>query len=128
MDRRAFIEMAAAGALGLGLPGRSPRTAPSAPLRALAQPGLLTLLGDARRVRDIGVQYRASHPAERDATALRAALLAGTPGDAPAAALPGLLDAQVRDDFAAGRTVVVRGWVLARTEARQCALFSLLHP
>ena len=32
---------------------------------------------------------------------------------------------QVRDDFAAGRTVVVDGWVLSATEARQCALFSL---
>ena len=32
---------------------------------------------------------------------------------------------QVRDDFANGRTVLVNGWVLAVTEARQCALFSL---
>ena len=31
----------------------------------------------------------------------------------------------VRDDFAHGRTVVIEGWVLAVTEARQCALFSL---
>jgi hypothetical protein len=35
------------------------------------------------------------------------------------------IEEQVRDDFAAGRTVVVSGWVLSETEARQCALFSL---
>jgi hypothetical protein len=32
----------------------------------------------------------------------------------------------VRDDFAGGRTIVIDGWVLSVTEARQCALFSLL--
>ena len=28
-------------------------------------------------------------------------------------------------DFEAGRTVLVSGWVLSQTEARQCALYSL---
>jgi hypothetical protein len=32
----------------------------------------------------------------------------------------------VRGDFAHGRTVIVDGWILSVTEARQCALFSLL--
>jgi hypothetical protein len=31
----------------------------------------------------------------------------------------------IRDDFAAGRTVLVDGWVLSVTEARQAALYSL---
>jgi hypothetical protein len=31
----------------------------------------------------------------------------------------------VRADFAAGRVIAVRGWLLSRTEARRCALFSL---
>jgi hypothetical protein len=35
------------------------------------------------------------------------------------------IDDTVHEDFASGRTVVVDGWVLAVTEARQCALFSL---
>jgi hypothetical protein len=37
----------------------------------------------------------------------------------------GSIDDQIRDDFTAGRTVVVDGWVLSVTEARQAALFSL---
>ena len=31
----------------------------------------------------------------------------------------------VHDDFDDGRTVVVDGWILSATEARQCALYSL---
>jgi hypothetical protein len=36
-----------------------------------------------------------------------------------------LLDEQIRDDFAAGRVVVINGWVLSEIEARLCALYSL---
>jgi len=36
------------------------------------------------------------------------------------------MEERVRADFAAGRVVVVRGWILSVTEARECALFSLL--
>lgn len=34
-------------------------------------------------------------------------------------------DKKTRDDFNALKTVVVNGWVLAVTEARQCALYLL---
>ena len=36
------------------------------------------------------------------------------------------LDQLVLADFARGDTVLLHGWMLARTEARQCALCSLL--
>jgi hypothetical protein len=62
-------------------------------------------------VREIGRSYRASS-GERDPATLRHSIDA-SPG--------------VQDDFANGRTVIVNGWVLARTEARQCALFDALH-
>ena len=105
MDRRAFIRVAAAGAaLGAAL------TSGCAPGDAeLAHPELLDVLGE-RTVRDIGRQYRETH-LERDPDVLRA-----------------LIDGhRVRVDFAAGNVVVVDGWVLSRTEARQCALFDLLR-
>jgi hypothetical protein len=35
--------------------------------------------------------------------------------------------ALVDGDFAAAHVVVVNGWVLSVTEARQCALYSVLH-
>jgi hypothetical protein len=36
------------------------------------------------------------------------------------------LDKKIQHDFETGNTVMVKGWVLAVTEARQCALFSLI--
>ena len=113
MDRRQFLRVTAVGAVsGLSVPvvGVGARGADDRTLRALAYPDLLGVLG-AERVHAIGVRYREATPAERDAAALRAAI-------GPAAL--------VARDFADSRTVLVDGWVLSVTEARQCALFSLL--
>lgn len=76
------------------------------------------------RVCQLGVHYRASRPSENSGGALRAALSAGHGPHSPLIK-SGSLDDRVRDDFAIGRTVVVDGWVLSLTEARQAALFSL---
>lgn len=93
--------------------------------QALARPELLAALGDGP-VRAIGVHYRAMAPGERNAAALRDAIHASRPWrERIFGGVDPSLDALVRDDFAHGRTVVVDGWVLSVTEARQCALFSL---
>jgi nitrogen fixation protein len=39
--------------------------------------------------------------------------------------LPKLLEEKIRDDYAGGRIVIIKGWVLSITEARQSALYSL---
>ncbi len=86
------------------------------------------MLGD-RRVRELGVQYRAMYPRECEAEILGAAILNGdTPALMDSPTLHATLTARIRDDFAAGRTVRLQGWVLSVTEARQCALFSLIYP
>jgi hypothetical protein len=36
------------------------------------------------------------------------------------------IDHKIKQDFEAGRTVVIKGWVLSQTEALQCALFHLI--
>jgi len=113
MDRRQFLRVTAAGAVtSLSVPvvAAGARRADDRTLRALAYPELLGVLG-AERVRAIGVRYREATPAERNTVALRAAI---DPS------------ALVARDFADERTVLVDGWVLSITEARQCALFSLL--
>ena len=93
---------------------------------ALARPELLAALG-AARVRELGHRYREMVPAERDAASLGDAIRHSLPLTArlfgsSSTDVPRL----VHDDFDAGRTVVVLGWILSATEARQCALFSLL--
>lgn len=70
----------------------------------------------ADRVREIGTRYRAATPRENSTDSLRAAL-ARSPG--------GSIDEQIHNDFEAGRTVLVDGWLLSITEARRAALFSL---
>ena len=91
--------------------------------RALAQPEVLDILGP-DRVREIGAQYRMANPRESTASALRAAIQHARRPWFPFPPRPSLAQ-QVRDDFASGRTVLVGGWLLSATEARQCALFSL---
>ena len=38
-----------------------------------------------------------------------------------------MLQQQITNDFKIGNTVMVDGWILSKTEARQCALFSLIQ-
>lgn len=124
MNRREFLRLTGATAVAIGSGGCSAGT--DYDVRSLAQPELLATLG-AGPVRAIGARYRSVTPNERDIESLRAAILASRPRRARL--LPGsspTIGALIHDDFAKGRIVIVNGWILSLTEARQCALFSLL--
>ncbi len=124
MKRREFIGIAAATAVGRGwLPSAHAEDLGPA---ALARPRLLGILRNPRAVHALGRQYRTMVPAEADEPALTRALLGAEPAGQDVA-LASRLEEQVRRDFAEGRTTIVGGWVLALTEARQCALYSLLN-
>ena len=127
MKRRKFLEITAVGALALGVPGAAWRFHSSSVMRFLAQPGLCTMLGD-HRVRELGQRYREACPAESTVETLSVAVLGSRrPGQVHGSALRKRLNRQVRDDFDAGRTILLDGWMLSATEARQCALFSLVY-
>jgi len=114
LDRRQFLSIAAAaGAIAFTGGTRALDAASHSP--ALAQPDLLIALGP-DVVREIGQAYRVLVPTENDRATLEAALRAVRSSN----------EDPVRADFAVGRTIVVHDWILSRTEARQCALFSLL--
>ena len=124
LDRRRFLQLTAAGMAASLTSSACVRDA-SEDARAVARPELLDMLG-AERVREIGARYRAAVPSENNAAALRAAISdAGRQGFRLPWVKRASIEQQVRDDFAGGRTVLVNGWVLSATEARQCALFSL---
>jgi hypothetical protein len=93
--------------------------------RSLARPDILPAIG-AAAVRDIGRRYRQMVPEERDASTLRAAILEDRSRLSRFAWLtrPDVADL-IRADFMNARVVLVNGWVLSRTEARQCALFDM---
>jgi hypothetical protein len=120
LDRRQFLGVAATG-VAISLTGAirvRHHDGSDSESDALAHPELLVTLG-AEAVREIGDTYRSLVPAESDRasleTALRAELRAARASN----------EDPIRADFAAGRVIVVRDWMLSHTEARQCALFSL---
>ena len=122
LDRRRFLQLTAAGMVASFTNSAcAPDNGEDA--QALAQPALLEMLGP-ERAREIGTQYRAAVPKENTAAALRAAISSSQRQRFPWISRRSI-EEQIREDFAAGRTVVVSGWVLSETEARQCALYSL---
>jgi hypothetical protein len=121
VDRRRFLQLSALGVIASVT--ESACSAADRDTAAADRPQLLAMLGP-DRVRQLGAHYRAATPNENSADALRAAISNGHGFRSPLIS-HGSLDDQIRDDFAAGRTVVVDGWVLSVTEARQAALFSL---
>lgn len=126
MERRLFIRVAAAGAVGFGLSGPTLLKVPRDDVALLARPELLTILGRDRVV-DIGSTYLAASP-EEGAASLASAILsdARIMRGLPEAALHEGVAKQIRGDFARHRTVRLNGWILSVTEARQCALYSIL--
>jgi hypothetical protein len=97
--------------------------------RARRLTGVLRRPASAARV---GRAYLRAHPTEASATQLLDRLTTGWPErDAElerlsTAQLRRRLQAAVRADFAAGRTVAVRGWILAASEARLLGLAALV--
>jgi hypothetical protein len=124
IDRRRFLHLIG----GVAAASLSAACAADASMQsgALTRPELANALG-AERVRDLGRRYRELVASERSADALREAIVRSLPWRARIQGSTASDLAQlVHDDFGAGRTVVVSGWILSLTEARQCALFSLL--
>jgi hypothetical protein len=72
----------------------------------------------------IGERYREDHPEEDDLEVLLDRLSVDAAASRSSDVLSSL-DAQVVDDYGAGRTVRLDGWVLSVTESRAAALVSL---
>jgi hypothetical protein len=88
---------------------------------------LRALVIDRVRARRLGQRYLAQVPLEREPAVLARLIDAAlkdraAAGIANRARLADALEAQIRAEFGAGQIVRVDGWVLARTEARLCAL------
>jgi hypothetical protein len=123
VDRRQFLRFLGAIAVGVGSAGCKPGA--EYDVTSLARPEVLSTLGIGT-VRKLGERYRALHRSEADATALRNAIVASLPLAARLGLTKAPLPQLVQDDFAHGRTVVLDGWILSVTEARQCALLAAL--
>ena len=123
MNRRQFLRTASASTIALGLPASVGWNAQTHAPHLLARPGLISMLGESR-VLALGTRYREAFPDENDPTVLCQGILRQ---HRPAVFTPTTLKQQIQSDFQDGRMVQLDGWVLAITEARQCALFSLFN-
>ena len=81
--------------------------------KTLEIPDFLSQVCDAATLRQLGDAYRTLTPAEASPEKL-IELLKTKPSPQ-----------EIKADYANGNIVTIKGWVLSRTEARQCALFSL---
>jgi hypothetical protein len=121
-SRRRLLQLLLASAvLPLGLIGVAWTSVPG-----LRRAVIGRLTGDLPGARAIGLRYLADNPGERHGGALADGLFGETraapAGDREMSALRRQLAARSRADFASGDTIIVDGWIVARTEARLCAL------
>jgi hypothetical protein len=121
MKRRNFIAYSALSAAALGMPFMGC----SAPDPELSQ------TYDEKTIRDIGTAYGKAYPEEYNISDLERLLKKGTNGSSisssmETAELNIALGKQVKNDFNTGQTIILDGLILSLTEARQCALYTLI--
>jgi hypothetical protein len=127
MQRRVFIQLSAYSAAALALPLATGCSAK--PIDIAAQPLFFSHLVDIKTLAEAGKAYLKANQNEDDKNRLKALLLAGSTPASPAndSAIQSMLVSKVNNDFKTGKIATVNGWVLSLTEARQCALFSILQ-
>lgn len=132
MKRRNFIVLSALAAGAVSVPffncaGPDPELD-----KKLAIPQTLASLLDENSIKAIGKKYGSSYPGEYSIRTLEQQLVKYGDGksvssNTPAKEIYSVLNAHIQDDFESADTLVLDGWVLSLTEARQCALFSLIR-
>jgi hypothetical protein len=134
MKRRTFFILVGTGVAAVALPFAIRRHGQNPLAQPLGQPDLLGHVTDEATLREIGAAYCARNPDEQKEEHLVDLLIGTANDDVHAKHSPGdsgrilrQLDQAIRDDYAAGRVITLKGWVLSLTEARQCALYSLSH-
>ena len=125
MQRRTFIHLSAYTTIALTLPVIDGCGWNSTD-KILSQPLFFSHLVDIKTINETGLAYRKLFPAEDNQAALNQLLL-GNNASNDKNIIQKQLDEQVDQDFKAGKTVTAKGWVLSITEARQCALYSIIN-
>lgn len=133
LTRRRFLVASTIAAAAIAVPVlRRPRYG-HAVLASAANPETLSRIFPVSTLSQLGEEYLNQTSGESGENALVTALLAPA-GDRQRTqlvneppALARFLAEQVAAEYRSHQTVLVDGWILAPTEARQCALYALLH-
>jgi hypothetical protein len=131
MKRRSFILVSAISLFGLGAFSLFQRVRNSVKDRVLAQPKFLSMLCDRDTIHMLGRAYLKLKPDETRGEVLISDLLAERHPiflqRTDMSMVESQIEKRIKQDFDADKIVVVQGWVLSITEARQCAFFSILN-
>lgn len=122
MERRSFL-VGIAGVTVLTVSGAIYyKTRPIKYDALIVEPQLLSHIWDTGTITSIGNSYVSQTPKENSENELARALLENISGSPEE--MTNSLTEKVANDFDSGDIVMIDGWILSRTEARQCGLLS----
>lgn len=123
MKRRNFVLFAGMGISAIAIPTWYYTNRDLEYDQLLTEPELLSYIWDGTTIREIGNLYREKFSDENSERKLIELLFNDDSTDLTKNIE--ILNNQITKDYKTGNTIMMDGWVLSRTEARQCALFSL---
>ena len=129
MKRKDFILLSFYSGVAVSLPFSGCSTGNAIANKAWVPPGLLSNICDVKTLKEIGSAYRQKFTDENNEEQLAKLLLTDSdnktiPVNSDDGVIHSMLDKKIQKDFETGKTVIVKGWILSKTEAQQCALFS----
>ena len=130
MKRKKFLIISALAVAAISVPVAI-KLSPRRKVRdkPLEQPKILGNFCNEKDIQEIGGAYRKENPNESQKQQLIDLLLKNDEGSkinsSDKSAVSDWLDQKTLQEFKSDKTIVVAGWVISVTEARQCALFSL---
>ena len=96
---------------------------------AIFIPAVLSSFCDGRTLVEIGIEYRKRVAAENDKQKLKELILTDNTGKKLATSdrsdIEAFINKKNQEEFSSYNTLIIKGWIISVTEARQCALFSL---
>jgi hypothetical protein len=127
MKRRTFI--ISASVVAVGLPAAYYLQKHKWKGDPLNTPEFLSQFCDTKQLKDIGSKYIGLVPAENKKAKLTDLILTDAGGvklkSSDKIEIAEFIDKKIHEEFSAYNIMVINGWVISITEARQCALFSL---
>ncbi|MGB5404483.1 MAG: hypothetical protein WBN13_10950 [Robiginitalea sp.] len=125
MKRRNFLVFSALGITSVAIPIWYYKYRPLSYDGLILEPEYLSYIMDGQSIYDLGSLYLEQTPGERSERELLSLLPAQdeTSNDA----LLAEIRKDITVDYENDDVICIDGWILSKTEARQCALFSLNH-
>jgi hypothetical protein len=131
MKRRTFIRISAATASTVFFPILNCSSELNQ-IELLAKPISLSDIITAESIVELGEYYQKQIPDESNKNILISLLLRNYDGKNISESSDNLLiqnslKHRIKQDFVKNKIIVIDGWILSKTEARQCALYSLIY-